>query len=54
MAPVRADTSKRLGALMLQGWAMLAENCPDCKVRCPSVCCFCVTTHARDLLLRCA
>lgn len=29
---VRADTSKRLGALLLQGWAMLAENCPDCQV----------------------
>ncbi|GLC41274.1 hypothetical protein PLESTB_001080200 [Pleodorina starrii] len=29
---VKTDTSKRLGALLLQGWAMLAENCPDCKV----------------------
>ena len=30
---VRADTSKRLGALLLKGWAMLAENCPDCQAR---------------------
>ncbi|GLI60718.1 hypothetical protein VaNZ11_002818 [Volvox africanus] len=29
---VKADTSKRLGALLLRGWAMLGENCPECQV----------------------
>ncbi|GIM04876.1 hypothetical protein Vretimale_9374 [Volvox reticuliferus] len=29
---VKGDTSKRLGALLLRGWAMLGENCPDCQV----------------------
>jgi hypothetical protein len=28
----RADTSQQIGALLLRGWTMRAESCPDCMV----------------------
>ena len=27
-----ADASKAMSVLLLQGWSMLAESCPDCYV----------------------
>lgn len=58
---IKADASKDMGQLLLQGWAMLAENCPTCLVplmRDPKskdrLCCNCSHVYKADVPLEAA